>query len=248
MYTLEICAANLQSALNAQAAGAGRIELCDNLWEGGTTPSAGLIKMVRKKLDIDLFVLIRPRGGDFLYSDEEFEVICEDIRIAKDLGADGIVSAVLNADGTIDKDRTALLVKLAYPLPFSFHRAFDCTAHLPDALEDLIESGVTRVLTSAGANSVLEGLDMLRALQLQANNRIIILPGGGIRPHNILQIAKVSGCREFHLSAKAALFSNMTFKKPELRMNGSLDIAEDCVFVSEQRQIAAVIQALQQIK
>lgn len=235
---IEICAANLLSALHAAAAGADRIELCDNLWEGGTTPSAGMLKLLRRELKIEIFVLIRPRGGDFLYSPLEFEVMLEDIQIAKEIGADGIVSGVLMDNGTVDCNRTSLLVEAAYPLPFSFHRAFDCCENLEAALEDLIFCGAKRVLTSGGCNSVPEGLQMIKQLQKQAAGRIIILPGGGINAENIGLIKKETGCTEFHLSAKKPLKSDMLYWKEGIFMNGSKDIKEDEIFVSDKNIIA----------
>ncbi len=234
---LEICCANLQSALNAQAAGADRIELCDNLWEGGTTPSFGLLKVLRGLLKIPIFVLIRPRGGDFIYYETEFEVMLEDIRMAKELGAEGIVSGIFKADGTVDCDRASQLIEAAAPLAFTFHRAFDCCRDLSEALEDIIFCGAQRILTSGGANSVLEGLETIKKLQKQAAGRIIILPGGGINPENIVQIKKESGCSEFHLSAKKALKSEMQYWRAGLFMNGSRDISENEIYVSDMELI-----------
>jgi copper homeostasis protein len=230
---LEICCANLQSSLNSQAAGADRIELCDNLWEGGTTPSFGLLKVLRGLLKIPIFVLIRPRGGDFLYSDTEFEVMLEDIRMAKELGADGIVSGILKTDGTVDCDRTSQLIEAAAPLSFTFHRAFDCCRDLNEALEDIIFCGAHRILTSGGKNSVHDGLYAIKILQKQAADRIILLAGGGINADNIAEIKKESGCSEFHLSAKKALKSEMQYWKTDLFMNGSRDIAENEIYVSD---------------
>ena len=172
-YKLEICANSVQSTINAQKGGADRVELCDNLWEGGTTPSAATIKIVRKNIDIGLFVIIRPRGGDFLYTDLEFEVIKEDIRIAKELGADGIVSGILDADGNIDVSRMSELVELSHPLPFTCHRAFDLTSDPFKALEDVISCGAKRILSSGLRNSVPLGKDMLRQLNKKAGGRII---------------------------------------------------------------------------
>jgi len=237
LMTIEICAANLLSALNAAEAGADRIELCDNLWEGGTTPSAGMLRLLRRELKIEIFVLIRPRGGDFCYSPLEFEAMLEDIQIAKEIGADGIVSGALNANGTVDCDRTSLLVEAAYPLPFTFHRAFDCCKNLDEALEDLIFCGAKRVLTSGGCNSVPEGLDMIKRLQNQALGRIIILAGGGINANNIGFIKKESGCTEFHLSAKKPIKSDMQYWKDGLFMNGSREIKEDEILVSDKEAI-----------
>ena len=237
---LEICCANIASALNAQAGGADRIELCDNLWEGGTTPSFGMLKVLRQELKIQIFVLIRPRGGDFLYSDAEFQVMLQDIYLAKELGADGIVSGILKVDGTVDCDRTTALIEAASPLPFTFHRAFDCCRDLNEALEDIIFCGAKRILTSGGKNSVAEGIELLTALNKQAAGRIIILPGGGINSQNIQSIKEKTGCSEFHLSAKKLSKSDMLYHKPGLFMNGSREILEDSIFISDRDTIAEI--------
>ena len=237
---LEICCANIASALNAQAGGADRIELCDNLWEGGTTPSFGMLKVLRQELKIQIFVLIRPRGGDFLYSDAEFQVMLQDIYLAKELGADGIVSGILKADGTVDCDRTTALIEAAYPLPFTFHRAFDCCRNLNEALEDIIFCGGKRILTSGGKNSVAEGIELLQELYKQAAGRIIILPGGGINSQNIQSIKEKTGCSEFHLSAKKLSKSDMLYYKTGLFMNGSREILEDSIFISDRDTIAEI--------
>ena len=237
---LEICCANIASALNAQAAGADRIELCDNLWEGGTTPSFGMLKVLRQELKIQIFVLIRPRGGDFLYSDAEFQVMLQDIYLAKEMGADGIVSGILKADGTVDCDRTTALIEAASPLPFTFHRAFDCCLNLNEALEDIIFCGAKRILTSGGKNSVAEGIELLTALNKQAAGRIIILPGGGINSQNIQSIKEKTGCSEFHLSAKKLSKSDMLYYKTGLFMNGSREIPEDSIFISYRDTIAEI--------
>jgi copper homeostasis protein len=237
---LEICCANIASALNAQAGGADRIELCDNLWEGGTTPSFGMLKVLRQELKIQIFVLIRPRGGDFLYSDAEFKVMLQDLYLAKELGADGIVSGILKADGTVDCDRTTALIEAASPLPFTFHRAFDCCRDLNEALEDIIFCGAKRILTSGGKNSVAEGIEQLKELNKQAAGRIIILPGGGINSQNIQSIKEKTGCTEFHLSAKKLSKSDMLYHKPSLFMNGSREIPEDSIFISDRDTIAEI--------
>jgi len=237
---IEICCANIASALNAQAAGADRIELCDNLWEGGTTPSCGTIRIVKAELQIPVFVLIRPRGGDFLYNRQEFEAMIEDIKIAMELGADGIVSGILKADGTVDCDRTTALIEAAFPLPFTFHRAFDCCRDLNQALQDIIFCGAKRILTSGGKNSVPEGIEVLSELNQQAAGNIIIMPGSGINSENIKTIKEKSGCSEFHLSAKKLSKSDMRYHKEDLFMNGSRDISEDSIFISDAAVIAEI--------
>ncbi|WP_191858185.1 copper homeostasis protein CutC [Hanstruepera ponticola] len=197
---LEICANSYQSAVNAQEAGAHRIELCSELSVGGVTPSFGLIKQVIEDLSIPVFVLIRPRSGHFCYSDAEFEVIKRDIQICKDLGVQGIVSGVLNEDNSIDIQRTQQLVTLSKPMQFTFHRAFDCVPNPKEALEALINLGIDRVLTSGQQPKAIEGIELLKELNHQAESRIKILVGSGINAQNANAFKK-AGFKEIHASA-----------------------------------------------
>ena len=180
-FKLEVIAFNIESCKLAQKSGAHRIELCDNPGEGGTTTSIGMIKAARANVDIELFPIIRPRGGDFLYSDDEFEIMKEDILQCKNIGCDGVVIGLLNAEGTIDKTRTSKLVNLAYPMSVTFHRAFDRANDPFKAMEDIIESGCERILTSGQQPSALEGIELISALIKKAEERIIIMPGSGLR-------------------------------------------------------------------
>ena len=239
-YKLEICANSVQTCINAQEGNADRVELCDNLWEGGTTPSAGTIKLARQQIDIGLFVIIRPRGGDFLYSSLEFEVIKEDIRMAIDLGADGIVSGILDADGLVDKERTAQLVELCGDLPFTFHRAFDLSSDPYKALEDIIDCGAKRILTSGLQPSVLQGIKMIKKLNDKASGRIVIMPGGGINEMNAQEIIQKTGCSEFHMSGKVIEDSKMNFRNHSLKLNGSADMPEYGITVSDVNKILEV--------
>jgi len=208
---LELAVFNIQSALIAATGGADRIEVCENYANGGTTPSYGILKTVREKVSIPAFVMICPRAGDFLYTDEEFEVIKKDIAICKKLGFDGIVCGILNIDGTIDQDRTAQLIELAYPLEFTFHRAFDRCKDPFNALEDLIEYGCDRILTSGQQPNVLEGKSLIKQLIEKADDRITILPGGGLRSSNVAELKAFTGAVEFHTSAKKVLHTKMRF-------------------------------------
>jgi len=201
---LEICANSYQSALNAQEATAHRIELCSELTVGGVTPSFGLIKQVVEALSIPVFVLIRPRSGNFTYSKSEFEIMKQDIQICKDLGCSGIVSGVLNTDNTIDVKRTKALIELSKPLSFTFHRAFDCVPNPFEALEKLIDLGAERVLTSGQETSAENGLELLNQLKKIADNKIIILPGSGINPANA-SLFKNAGFSEIHASASKTI-------------------------------------------
>ena len=203
---LEICANSYQSAQNAQEAGAHRIELCTELAVGGLTPSYGLIKEVIENLDIPVFVLIRPRSGNFMYSDSEFEIMKQDIQLCRSLGCSGIVSGVLHANNTVDIERTESLIEFSKPLRFTFHRAFDCVPNPIDSLEQLIDLGVDRVLTSGQEVSAEQGLELLKQLKVKANKNIRILPGSGINPSNA-KLFKDSGFDEIHASASKAISS-----------------------------------------
>lgn len=218
--TLEICANSLQSALTAQEAGAQRVELCENLKEGGTTPSYGQISMARKLLTIKLYVLIRPRAGDFLYSELEFEIMKVDILNCKRLGCDGIVIGLLHSNGQIDVERTKELVALAAPMGVTFHRAFDACIDQEIALEDIIKTGCERILTSGGENTALEGVDAIKHFISQAKSRIIIMPGTGLNAKNIQEMKEKSGAKEFHASAKALQSSSMDYYNPALEYMG----------------------------
>ena len=237
-YQIEICANSVQSAINAELGGANRVELCDNLWEGGTTPSHASIKLAKEQVDIPVFVLVRPRGGDFVYSDLEFEIIKADIKAAKTEGADGIVSGVLLPDGTIDVERTSELVRLTSPLPFTFHRAFDHVPNMESGVEDLVRCGVSRVLTSGQKENATEGVENLKRLIDLAESRLVILPGGGVNEGNINHLYEI-GCREFHFSAKTQM-KGASYLQGVVPMNGSKDIPEDKIIVSDPKKIRTI--------
>ncbi len=211
IYKLEVIAFNIESCLLIQKAGAHRIELCDNPGEGGTTPSYGLLKKAREHVSIDLFPMIRPRGGDFLYNEDEFEIMKEDILRCKELQCDGVVFGLLNADGTVDMKRSAELVELAHPMGVTFHRAFDRTRDALEALETIIDIGCERVLTSGLAPNVTEGTEMLTQLIDAADNRIILMPGSGVKNNNIKELAQKTGAVEFHTSARTMVQSGMSY-------------------------------------
>lgn len=210
-YRLEICAFNLSSALIAQQSGADRIELCVSSEEGGTTPSAGLIRTARESLRIPLYPIIRPRGGDFLYTDEEFTIMLRDIEYCKQVGCDGVVIGMLLTDGTVDKLRCARLIETAYPMGVTFHRAFDWAANPFEALEDIITLGCERILTSGQRPTAMEGASLIDQLVREADDRIIIMPGSGVRASNIDQLAEATGAAEFHTSARLKQASVMDY-------------------------------------
>ncbi len=210
-FKLEVIGFTIESCMIAQAAGAHRIELCDNPSEGGTTPSYGFIKTARENLSIELYPIIRPRGGDFLYSEIEFEVMKADIENCKSLGCDGVVIGILNADGTVDKKRCKQLVEIAHPMKVTFHRAFDRTNDPFKAMEDIISIGCERILTSGQKNLATDGEELLNKLVKQANNRIIIMPGSGVNSDNIETLVKNTNSTEFHTSARTFVNSKMEF-------------------------------------
>ena len=214
---LEVIAFNIESCKLIEQARGGRIELCANPPEGGTTVSMGMMKAARKAVNIPVFPIIRPRGGDFLYNEEEYAIMQDDIRLAKDTGMDGVVIGLLNADGSVDTHRTARLVELAYPMEVTFHRAFDRTPDPMQALEDVIRCGCNRILTSGLADTALQGLAMLQKLVEAADQRIIILPGSGIRSGNIRELAEATGLKEFHSSARTTQFSRMDYENPGMQ-------------------------------
>ena len=204
---LAVCANSFQSAKNAQDAGAHRIELCENLEIGGVTPSQSLLKQVSEELNIPAFVLIRPRGGDFEYSKDEFEVMKSNILLCKQLGFHGIVSGVLNTDLTIDIERTAELIALSKPLEFTFHRAFDELINPEESLEKLINIGANRILTSGQEDTAAEGIHLINTLNHLAKNRIIIMAGSGINADNSVRFKSI-GLKEIHGSASVLLSTN----------------------------------------
>lgn len=197
---LEICAGNLQSAINAQRGGAQRIELCKDLHLDGLTPDRELIVEVRKALSIPIFVLIRPRPGNFVYTDSEFQQMLKQVVLAKELGCDGIVSGILTSEGAIDRLRMEQLIAQSAPLPFTFHRAFDHIIDQEKELETLISLGVDRILTSGGRQKAISALDRLKKLKAEAQGRLIIMPGGGVRPDDVGEFTK-EGFTELHSSA-----------------------------------------------
>jgi copper homeostasis protein len=211
---IEIATTDFGTTKNAVEGGADRIELCAALSEGGTTPGYGMIKKCREKFEIALFPVIRPRAGDFLYTDEEFEVMMEDVLLCKELGCDGIVSGLLNKDGSIDVKRTARIIETAYPLEVTFHRAFDRCLDAFEALEILINIGCQRILTSGQKTSAPKGEALIAQLVNAAADRIIIMPGSGVRKDNIKLLAQVTGATEFHSSLRRKQKSNMEFVHP----------------------------------
>ena len=237
---LEICAFNLPAALAAQRAGADRIELCSGPEEGGVTPSAGLIRAAREKLQIPVYPIIRPREGDFLYSVEEFGIMIDDVRRCKELGCDGVVIGMLLADGSVDQSGCARLVEAAYPMGVTFHRAFDRAVDPFAALETIIGLGCERILTSGQRPAAMEGAQLLRELVREADERIVIMPGSGVRASNIAELAAKTGAVEFHTSARVAQASAMEF------VNGAMR-GDDFAVMADEGEIRTIRQVFANI-
>jgi copper homeostasis protein len=231
-YVLEIATSDFETTRSAVEGGADRIELCANLNEGGTTPSYGTIYQCRENFDVLLYPIIRPRGGDFLYTDDEYEIMLHDVKLCKQSGCDGIVIGLLNEDGTIDIKRTAALVDIAYPMGVTFHRAFDRCRNAFEALEQLVQIGCERILTSGQQPTVNEGMELIAELNKLGDHRIIVMPGSGVRKENIKLLAEKTGCKEFHSSLRSKTKSKMDFIHPafensaESYMNNSIDAFE----------------------
>ena len=224
---LEVCAFNIQSSIIAEKAGAQRVELCENPADGGTTPSYGAIKQTREKIGIALYPIIRPRGGNFLYDEEEFAIIKQDILLCKQLGCDGISTGVHKQNGEIDRDRLKRMVEWAYPMGVTCHRVFDATPDPLQALEDIINCGCERILTSGQKTSAPEGINMLATLVQQANGRITIMPGAGVRSANIETLIKGTGATEFHTSARMAAPDPVTYRNPAIADAGNWYLANE---------------------
>lgn len=244
-YKFEVCANSVESCLAAQAGGADRVELCAGIPEGGTTPSYGEISMARELLKTTrLHVIIRPRGGDFLYSPIEVKTMLKDIEMARQLGADGVVFGCLTAEGEIDIPIMQELMKASQGLSVTFHRAFDVCSHPQKALEQIIELGCNRILTSGQQPTAEQGIPLLKELQEQAAGRIILLAGCGVNEKNISRIASETGIREFHFSARKTIKSEMIYKNESVSMGGTVHIDEYERNVTASQRVMDTIQAV----
>ena len=243
---LEICVDSVESAIASQAGGAQRVELCSDLNEGGITPSDGLIQAVRKHVGIDVFVMVRPRGGDSFYTPYEFDVMKADVIRMKELGADGIVVGMLDQQGHVDVQRTRELVQLADPLQVTFHRAFDMSADLEESLEKVVETGAHRILTSGGVQTVSQGAGRVKELIDAAQGRIRIMVGGGIRQENIRKIALRTKATEFHCSLRMRTQSPVTFQNHSLKL-GSVANDEFARYVVLEENVRGLRETLEKI-
>lgn len=242
-YTFEICANSAESCVAAQAGGAHRVELCASMPEGGTTPSFGEIRLARKLIDIRLHVIIRPRGGDFLYTPLELDIMAEDIHMARQAGADGVVFGCLTPEGDLDMPAMRRLMKISEGMSVTFHRAFDYVRSPEQVLEHLIDLGVNRVLTSGQQPTAMQGASLLAELVRQAAGRIVIMPGCGVNEWNIAELAACTGASEFHFSARELKESKMLLRNPALSM-GSSDQDEYAHPVTTAERVRHTIQAL----
>lgn len=236
---VEVCSYSLESCINAQAAGASRIELCSGLGEGGTTPSTGLIRIVKKHIHIPVYVMIRPRGGDFIYTESELEVMLADIQSAREAGADGLVFGALTADGHVDRSAMKLLKTAAGPLGITFHRAFDLTPDPSTALEEVIASGAERILTSGQQNSAPMGVSLLRELSEKAGNRIEIMAGGGVNASNAAALI-AAGVHALHLTGKSFRPSAQVYRPEGVSMAGEQP-DESTILFSDPEKIRPVV-------
>jgi copper homeostasis protein len=242
---LEACVDSAEAAVMAVAAGAHRAELCANLVEGGTTPSLGSVERAVVDVGADVMVMIRPRGGDFVYSRRELAIMARDIETARAAGAAGVVFGCLTPDGDIDRPAVRALLQEAHPLPVTFHRAFDVSRDPHEALEALIDLGVNRVLTSGQQPTAPQGLELIAELVIGAAGRITVMPGVGINAANILRVAAATGAREFHVYAERSRDSAMRFRKDGIPMGRSYEPDEYSRLEPDPEEIAAIVGALQ---
>lgn len=246
-YRIENCANCAESAVRAEVGGAYRVELCAGMPEGGTTPSYGEIRAARAAIGVKLNVIVRPRGGDFCYAQRELEAMIYDIEMARSLGVDGLVFGCLTPNGTVDKEAMKRLMAVAGDTPVTFHRAIDMCRDMEQALEDIVSLGCRRILTSGGSATALEGMERIALLVQRAAGRIIIMPGGGVSAANIARLARETGAREFHFSARADEPSPMLYRHEGVSMGGTVTIDEYKRSLTSPEKIRAAIEALRHI-
>ncbi len=245
MKMIEICANSAASAVAAQAGGAHRVELCAGMPEGGTTPSMGEVSVARDLLTTTkLHVIIRPRGGDFLYSDIEQEIMLRDVIMAKQMGVDGVVFGALTADGDVDMEFMRELMAEAKGLSVTFHRAFDMCRSPKEALEKIVSLGIDRILTSGQQVTAEDGIPLIKELVEQAAGRIVIMPGCGVNAGNIRKIAEGTGAGEFHLSARSGMDSAMRYRNAHVSMGGTVTIDEYKISITDPEKVRAALGAL----
>ena len=234
---LEVCAFHIDSCIIAERAGAARVELCDNPVEGGTTPSYGTIKRTREKISILLYPILRPRSGNYWYSEEEFDILKEDIAMCKQLGCDGISVGIQTITANIDAERLKRIVEWASPMGVTCNRVFDCVPDPFKALEDIISCGCERILTSGQKSAAPDGTELLSKLVAQAGSRIIIMPGAGVNASNIAKLKEETGANEFHSSARKIVPNPVTYLNKEVSDYGN-------VYIADEAEVRAMVEAL----
>lgn len=244
---IEVCANSAASCVTAEQGGAARVELCAGIPEGGTTPSYGEMVTARRAIGIQMNVIIRPRGGDFLYTPAEMQAMLLDIEAAKAAGADGVVFGCLRADGTIDIERNRQLKEAAGTLSTTFHRAFDVCRDPFTALEEIIALGFDRILTSGQEASAPQGAALIAELVRRANGRIIIMPGCGVNEHNVAELARATGAQEFHMSARHRIESGMVYRNERVSMGGTVTVEEFARDLTDPQRVAKSIEALRHV-
>lgn len=245
MTVLEICADSIESAIAAEQGGAQRIELCSALSEGGLTPSLGLMRAVRSRLKIAIHVMIRPRSGDFLYSDDDLAIMREDIALAARYGVDGVALGLLTAEGDVDVEQTRELVELARPMEVTFHRAIDLARDMESALEDVIRSGADRILTSGAEATAMQGRRRIRDFVQASDGRIRVMAGGGVRAENVKELAHATGALEFHAALRHVVPSRIKHQRRKVHLgnSGVDDYAHSVVRASDVRTLQAALDA-----
>ncbi len=238
---IEVCANSALSCVEAEKGGAGRVELCAGIPEGGTTPSYGEIYQARKRISIELNVIIRPRGGDFLYSRDEIEIMKTDIMVAKQLGADGVVFGCLTPNGDVDMTLCKELIDVSAGMSITFHRAFDVCRNPKQALEDIISLGFNRILTSGCMPTAYEGRELIRELIIQSDKRIIIMAGCGVNESNIKELREYTGGHEFHTSARETIDSLMLYRNDKVSMGGVVKIDEFTKDTTSSKRVEDII-------
>jgi len=243
---LEICVDSVESAMAAEAGGADRVELCSAISEGGLTPSVGMMRAVRGRIGIGMFVMIRPRGGDFVYSQEELNSMRDDIACAADEGADGVVFGLLTPEGSVDVENTGLLTSLAAPMEVTFHRALDMTSDMENALDDVARTGANRVLTSGGANTASLGSKRIASIVRAADHRIRIMVCGQIRPSNVGEVAALTGAQEFHASLRKPVPGPMLYRNKAIQLGDDHqdDYTRFRTFSEDVRQLREALDAI----
>ena len=238
---IEVCLDSVESIMAAEKGGADRVELCSDLFEGGLSPSIGMVRVAKRLTHVPINAMVRPRGGDFCYSDVDFEVMCAEVEAFKAEGVNAIVFGILTPEGDVDIDRSRRIVELARPLAVTFHRAFDMTRDLSKSLEDLVSLGIERVLTSGGESSVAEGADTLKALVEQAGDRIVVMPGCGIKERNFRKLDSIIGAKEYHMSLNGTCESRMRFHPGHIYMGGMLRQSEFTLSCTDEERVRAVV-------